>query len=655
MNERRALLLLLVGLTAAAACGDDGSADAAMDAAMDAADADTSVPPPDPSCNPLAADWDCLLPFPSDFFLTGGQVTLPEPAQLHANAGPVDVAALHVHDGFSPGSPLMIRFPVNVDDAPLVFHTDDVTESLGDASPTVLLDADTGERVLHFAEIDPTAPVQKRLLYIRPMVPLAWGHRYVAAIRGLDDVDGNPLPVPEGFRQLRDGETPESAALEGLAARYEDDVFAPLVAAGVARAELILAWDFTVRSEDNTIGDMVGVRNDLVSRMETDPPAVTVTEVTDDYSDTAFRRIEATITVPLYVDSIEVESTLNRDGSGAVVANGTAEVPFTILIPRSVAARDPMTDPPARALMYGHGFFGSREEAVQNTIHEVADDRGFVLFFTDWWGMTQPDGQQLGISLAGEPTQTMKFTDRVHQGMANFMAVAHAIRTTLTTLPELIIGGELVYEPAEVYYWGNSQGHILGGTFVALSPDIDRAVLGVGGANFSLMMFRARPFFPFLAILAAVANDAFERQKVQLLAQLEFDRIDPLSYSSHLVTDPYPGTPAGRRVLMQIGVNDAQVTNLAAHLHARAVGAAHLTPAPRPITGLEDVTAPYDGPATIEEFDFGVAPTDEMLIPEDNEVHEGVRRLAASQEQLDRFLRPDGMVEQTCDGPCDPE
>jgi hypothetical protein len=38
----------------------------------------------------------------------------------------------------------------------------------------------------------------------------------------------------------------------------------------------------------------------------------------------------------------------------------------------------------------------------------------------------------------------------------------------------------------------------------------------------------------------------------------------------------------------------------------------------------------------------------------DTPAHEGVRRSPAAQEQLDRFFHADGMVEQTCDGPCDP-
>ena len=36
----------------------------------------------------------------------------------------------------------------------------------------------------------------------------------------------------------------------------------------------------------------------------------------------------------------------------------------------------------------------------------------------------------------------------------------------------------------------------------------------------------------------------------------------------------------------------------------------------------------------------------------ENGVHEAVRRLDAARRQIDAFLRPDGLVENFCDGPC---
>ena len=46
-------------------------------------------------------------------------------------------------------------------------------------------------------------------------------------------------------------------------------------------------------------------------------------------------------------------------------------------------------------------------------------------------------------------------------------------------------------------------------------------------------------------------------------------------------------------------------------------------------------------------------PTGNRAATEDNVAHEAVRRLDPLVEQLRRFLRPDGQVEQTCGGPCD--
>jgi len=59
------------------------------------------------------------------------------------------------------------------------------------------------------------------------------------------------------------------------------------------------------------------------------------------------------------------------------------------------------------------------------------------------------------------------------------------------------------------------------------------------------------------------------------------------------------------------------------------------------------------------EFDFGLEPplAGDQATPasSSNDAHEGVRRLPAAIEQLDRFFAPDGRVEHTCDEICDPE
>lgn len=614
-------------------------------------------------CNPIAFEHDCLLPYPSDVFVvddpslpSGRRVALPEPAWLVTNKGKgIDPHALYPEDGFSPGSQLLATFAQAIADEPLVGWADDYADSLGDQSPTVLLDPDSGERVPHFAEVDPRATDDaQRALVIRPLVRLAEEKRYVVAIRGLTDPAGEPVAAPRGFARLRDG-TAQHERLTALSSHYDEAIFAPLEAAGVPRSELQLAWDFTVRSRQNIAGDMIEIRAQTLAALQTEPLAVSVVSAEDDPDEHTARRIEATVEVPRFIEANEPMAPLLRDEEGEVMQDGTFEVPFTIWIPNSVADLGP-SDPPARLMQFGHGFFGGRHE-VDGFINELADERGFVVVAADWWGMTEADRIPLTDALVANTAEALRTTDRVHQAMANFIVLA-AARSTIVDLPEVAeLGPSPTFATEEIYFYGISQGHILGGTYLSLSPAIERGALGVGGANFSLIMFRARPFLAFLAILNAVVSSKLDQQKFAVLAQATFDRVDPLSYAPLFLDDPLAGSPAERHLLMHHGIGDAQVPGVSAHLHARSLGLSLLEPTPREVFALPGVEAPFDGSALVE-FDFGTDPLPEaQAIPptEDTEAHEGVRRLDAAKEQLDRFLRPGGVIEQTCDGPCDPE
>jgi hypothetical protein len=625
---------------------------------------DASEPAPDPldipeGCNPLAADWDCMLPYPSDHFrdLQTGTVELTPAAQLKTNDGAAfDMLPLHASDGFAIGAQILALFPGGVRGDDLVgYYDDDPIETLGDDSPTVIVNATTAEKVLHFAELDPRPETDdRRAIVIRPIVRLEPGERYIVAIRRLVDPSGAPIEPPEGFRRIRDGETSGDEVLGSVATRYAAAVFPTLEAAGVAREELQLAWDFTVRTEDNATSDMLAVQSDVIAKLADAPPAVSVIGVEDAPAPHVFRKIELSVKVPLYVDSIEPLARLNRDGSGKPVANGEADVPFTVWIPKSVGER-PAGSPPARLLQFGHGFFGSRYE-VDDYASQFGDQHGFVVVATDWWGMSSPDRTKVVETMLSDPKSTMIFTDRLHQGMANFIAVAAAAKGAVANLPELQVTAGPAYDPSTLYFYGISQGHILGGTYTALAPEVERAALSVGGANFSLIAFRAQPFTAFLILIGSILEDKLDQQKFGVMLQQSFDRVDPLTYAPHVLSDTFPGTPPERRILLQIGLGDPAVPNVAAHLHARALGIPELAPAPRVLPGIEAKDGPLD--SALVEFDFGISPwPDRVAMPatEGNDVHEDVRRLTAAKEQIQRFFSPNGQVEATCDGVCDPE
>ncbi|HJL32523.1 MAG TPA: hypothetical protein RMI62_25775, partial [Polyangiaceae bacterium LLY-WYZ-15_(1-7)] len=219
-------LALCLALIAALACGDDdaGPADAATPDDASSADAGPEgIVAERPECENLQPIH-CLLPYPSSHFLaedpeteTGFRVDL-QPDMLPVNQNDVGASTARVwnhFDGFSPMTSLMAGFWGKVDKAPLADELH-IADSLLESSPTVLLDAETGERVAHWAEPDEWVNGDPRTttLYIRPAARLKENHRYVVAIRGLTRLDGSVVEPSEYFRALRDGETSDVPSLE---------------------------------------------------------------------------------------------------------------------------------------------------------------------------------------------------------------------------------------------------------------------------------------------------------------------------------------------------------------------------------------------------------------------------------------------------------
>lgn len=636
-------------------CGDDGEGNSRETVEL--------PPGPPPACNPVAAEFDSLLPFPSNVFLvadarlpSGNRVAIPESALPHdIRDRPFDVSRVHPADGFAIGTQILAVLGEAVDTTGLATYDPRTPErqlrSLAPDSPTILLDAVTGERVPHLVDVDPRARSdRRRAIVLRPLVRLQPRHRYIVALRRLSRLGGGAIQAPSGFRQIRDRALSDPS-LAGLLRYYEHTIFPVLHAHGIARQELQLAWDFTVASEEHVTRDLLAVRDDALDRFATQPPAVHITKVGTSPRPELSRRIEGTVEVPLYLDNARPGARLHRDPSGKPAAAGTVRVPFLLLVPR-VAETSPV---PLRLLQFGHGFFGSVGEMEGGYLPQFLQEYGFVAIGTEWWGMSQADLTTVAADLLDDPSLAIRFTDRVHQAMVNFLGLA-AARREIFAQPELAGARGPLADPQELYFIGLSQGHILGSTYLALSPDIERALVGVGGANFTFIMFRSRAFGLFLGIIAGMFPDELDQLKMTVLLQSIFDRIDPFTYAPYLVQHPYPRARP-KRVLMHMGTGDAEVPNLATELHARVAGIPLAVPAAVNIPFLHTTPFPVDGSAlTVFAYDVEPFPGVVPIPPTDpNIVHEGQRELPAAQRQVDRFFRPNGRIESFCDGVCDPE
>ena len=302
----------------------------------------------------------------------------------------VDFTHAHPADGFSMIGPIVVYVPEPLDAGALPL--DDAAASTSDASPVLVIEAATGTRVAHFAELDPFDPDEgPQVLAFHPLAPLGEATRYIVALRGLRRVDGEAVAPPSTFRRLRDG---DGEVPTGLREHYEGRIFTTLEAMGIARADLILAWDFTTGTRAFVTRDMLDVRNTVIACLDAEPPAVSVTEVRDDVDDEIGRQIEGTVEAPFFLDSTEPGGRLRRDDAGRVVDEGRTEVPFTLIVPRAVTEAGPGA-PPARIVQFGHGFFGGRDELDKPFVRRFAQQMGAIVVAIDWWGMSRVDGGHL--------------------------------------------------------------------------------------------------------------------------------------------------------------------------------------------------------------------------------------------------------------------
>ncbi len=675
-------------------------------------------------------DADCLLPFPSSRFLepsdatrTGFRIAIPDEALPTLVGPPLSAAPLRGLDGFSPTAQILMHFPGGVDlavsrapvllearccgqseQAPYVGVRTQDRRSLERDSPTVLLDADTGRRVLHWVELDARATDPARqVLFLRPARSLVPGHRYIVAVRGLRRPDGE-LSAPEPvFRALRDGAPSTIPAVEARRAHFEE-LFARLGRRGIRRDELVLAFDFVVRSDEQLTAAMLAMRDDAYAALDAIPPgdasavhldaAFNAANVHDcsDPAQRLWRIVRGSFDGPYYltgtIDTLSSVPLLNVDASGRVLRAGTHPFQFDLAVPCSVLRGETAAHP----LLVGHGLFGDGAGMVRS----VADAGGLLGSFapegidylvggSDWRGLSSKDLLWLLVNLVGSPATGHRlnnfpsFAARLQQGQINSLVLARLMKSGyFNRLPELqrVAGdpatGVFPGRDAESFYFGVSLGGIMGLFHAALSPDIERFNIDVGAINFALLIQRATPFALFEALLASVGlTDSLDAALGYSLLHEQWVTAEPAAYVRFVtgrVAPPLPGS-IPKKILMTVAWLDKQVSNQASEIAARSLGIPSLVGSLQSrLVGIPDRR---DGGRGLDSayvvwdagsFDVFDPRYDAVIPPLSNRIgssvcdpHGGPRlSIPASLEQLAGFLRPGGAIANTCrdDGFC---
>jgi hypothetical protein len=286
---------------------------------------------------------------------------------------------------------------------------------------------------------------------------------------------------------------------------------------------------------------------------------------------------------------------------------------------------------------------------------------------TDWSGMSTQDLPNIGTILA-DLSNFSSLPDRAQQGFVNFMYLGRlmihsggfnsdpAFRFVKYGSPRAVI------DRARLFYDGNSQGGIMGGSLTALAPDFDRAVLGVPGMNYSTLLRRSVDFDEYAVVLYQNYPNELERPLILSMIQNLWDRGEANGYAHHMTSDPLPNTPA-HRVLLHEAFGDHQVANVTTEVEARTIKAGVRWPALDP-GRHSDVnpyfkipkfdTYPYAGSALVV-WDSGspTPPTTNTPPRAGADPHSHPRNTAAARLQKSEFLKLGGRIQNVCGaGPC---
>jgi hypothetical protein len=602
----------------------------------------------------------CGFPMPSNVYLVDDTVSDPQrPTKKHIAFGattlPEFAEGMHIdpsrfadHDGFSPGEPPM-TFLASATAVGLPTQ-DNMEMSTTAASPTILLDADSGELVPHFAEVDEsTFDDTTRTLMLRPAVRLKDSTRYIVAVRHVVDTSGKVIAPSPAFQALRDGLSSPDFSVDRRRALYAD-IFSKLAAAGIDKSDLQIAWDYSTASQINNTQQMIAMRDDALATVGADGPDYTIESVTENPDPMVRRRIMGLMTVPLYLSDPNPGGHLMLDANGLPTKNGTAQFEFEVNIPVSVAN----AASGAALLQNGHGLLGQLTEGQDSYLVQFANDYGYVAFSIDLLGMAHDEVDYiLNTALPTDIGLFRSCVDRQHQGLLNELLLMRLMKGKFSRDPNVQFNGHSAIDTTKAFYRGDSQGGIFGVTYMALSTDVTRGMLGEPGAPYSLILNRSADFSGFSALLHIIYKDPRDVQIAISLLQILWDRTEPDGYMPYVTSSMFPNTPA-HNVVIEAAIGDHQVAPIGAHVIARAVGAKNIMPVNRELFGIPDMQPPFQG-SGIVEYDYGLPPSPETNLaptgPDDSDPHDKLRSVPSSQLQVDFFFRT-GIIYQFCGGLC---
>jgi hypothetical protein len=277
-----------------------------------------------------------------------------------------------------------------------------------------------------------------------------------------------------------------------------------------------------------------------------------------------------------------------------------------------------------------------------------------VFVGTNMRGMSEDDVPAVARAL-NDGTHADEVMEVLEQGLVNYMALVRAMRTTMAQqlFVDAANNNKVLVDPSQVYYYGLSQGAIFGTPFMAWDKTVTRAVLGVGAANYSMLLDRSADWPQYRIIVNGAYPDALDDTFIISLMQMRWDKTE----GSGIANTVLAGTPTGvppKQILAQIALSDEQVPNIGSYWEARTMNIPVLGPTPTTPWGLTVQQSPLASGSALVIMDGGApaAPTTNIPAPKQNpSMHDLTRTQPATRRQMKQFYST-GQIVNECAGAC---
>lgn len=494
-------------------------------------------------------------------------------------------------DGFGTMGSVYFRFGADVDVATLPTTLE--ASVLSDASVLLIaLDEDVPMDAVHHPAVTYWEPRQTvywpgRTLAIRPAdgFPLLPDTTYAAVITSrVHPSNFGAFERDADFAAILRGDSSVAAERTVI-----EPALARLTTLGVPTESILNVAVFT--TQDPTAA-MAQVRDDIVAAPAPVIPTATWTRTT---MAPTFVVSEGVYTAPNFqngtVPYASEGGEILFDADGHAIQQGTFSQRFALSVP--VSAMPPEGYPIA---LYGHGTGGDYRTFIEDETAKLLAAQGIAVMGIDalFHGTRNP---------MPENDPDLLFFNITNPNAARFNAVQAALDhvvqghvATTMTVPDALYERPVRFNTSELYYFGHSQGALVGPLYVGVDDGPRAALFSAGGSLIGRTLLDKTDPVNIPAAVAALLGlrggaEAFaiegftmEHPIVSLL-QGWIDPSDPGNYAPLIARRPREGF-APRSVIATEGLRDSFVSPLAMEALAIALGVPIAEPVARPVAGL---------------------------------------------------------------------